>query len=121
MEGLVSMCTVHPSARLRSWAWGRLDPHRAHARVLLTFGTGHCICAGHTVQQNQVPGTGSLQCRAAVSETPGHSLTWGAAELLMVLPPSQNHQGFISRTPQQWAQHPATLPIWIPRLPTGAA
>lgn len=77
------MCTVHPSARMLSWAWGCLDPHRAHFRVLLTFGIGHCICTGHTVQLNQMPGAGSFQCRAAVSGTPGHSLTWGAPELLM--------------------------------------
>lgn len=67
-----------PVSQVLSWAWRHLNPHRAHARVLLTFGIGHCICAGHTVQRNQVPGAGSLQCRAAVSETPGHSLTWAA-------------------------------------------
>lgn len=45
---------------------GRLDPHRTHTCVLLTFGTGHCICAGHTAPRNQVPGAGSLQLGCGV-------------------------------------------------------
>lgn len=44
--------------------WAPRPRKRGHVRALLTFGTGHCACAGHAVGPKQVSGTGSLQCRA---------------------------------------------------------
>lgn len=112
------MCTVHPSATVLSWVWGGLVLSQS---VLLTFGTGHCICTGHTAQPKWVPGAGSLQGRAVVSGASGHSLTCGGPPELLVGIASFTKSSGISRTSQHWAEWPATLPVWLPRLPTGAA
>lgn len=112
----VSVGTVHLSATALHWACGRLVPKREVTSV----------CCRH-LELGTVPVQGKHEAEAGVGNrvipvqgmgawASGQGLPWG-------WPPSRTSfkkSSGISRTPWPWAQHPATLPTWLPCLLTGA-
>lgn len=91
------MGTSSPKARSRPWAAD--TPHRAHRR------------AEAGARDKQTPAQGCRVWGARVE--PDLGVLMGAASL--------RKSSRIFRTPQPWAQRPATLLVWLSHLPTGAA